>query len=317
MLSLEDGGAVYQAYLVRMPGDMTAALRPQDRPRWRGGARLLSSVLSLLVIGAVIYEIRGVDLHSIIALIPSSPLFWAVFAVSYLIQPISEWIIFRRLWGVGPSAFGALVRKLIYNELLLGYLGEVFFYAWARRRLKLEAAPFGAVKDVTILSAVAGNLVTLLMLSVAWPLTSATQLGLQTRAVVLSLAVVLVTSMAALVWRRQIFSLPRTDLRFIFAVHVARVLAVTALSALLWHLVLPAIPLLWWLLLATIRQLISRLPFVPNKDVVFAGLAVFMLGHDVQIASLLTLMAGLILLTHLLVGTTFAVSDLLRRESTE
>lgn len=315
MLSLEDGGGVYQAYLVRMPTDVTAALRPQDRPRWPGSARLLSSILSLLVIAAVIYEIRGVHLHSIFSLIPTSPAFWIVFGISYLIQPISEWLIFKRLWNVGPAAFGALVRKLIYNELLLGYLGEVFFYAWARRRLTLDAAPFGAVKDVTILSAVAGNIVTLLMLAVAWPLASATELGLQTRPIVLSLTVVLITSMALLLWRRQIFSLPRADLRFIFAMHIARLVVATGLSALLWHLALPQIPLVWWLLLATIRLLISRLPFVPNKDVVFAGLAVFMLGHDVEIASLLTLMAGLILLTHLLVGTTFAVSDLLRREA--
>jgi hypothetical protein len=315
LLSIEDGGAVYQAYLVRMPTDVTAALRPQDRPRWPGGAHLLSSILSLLVIAAVIYEIRGVHLHSIFSLIPTLPEFWAVFAISYLIQPISEWLIFKRLWNVGPAAFGALVRKLIYNELLLGYLGEVFFYAWARRRLTLEAAPFGAVKDVTILSAVAGNIITLLMLAFAWPMTSATELGLQTRPVVLSLTVVLITSLALLLWRRQIFSLPRTDLRFIFVMHIARIVVATALSALLWHHVLPQIPLVWWLLLATIRLLISRLPFVPNKDVVFAGLAVFMLGHDVEIASLLTLMAGLILLTHLMVGTTFAVSDLVRREA--
>jgi hypothetical protein len=315
LLSIEDGGTVYQAYLVRMPTDVTAALRPQDRPRWPGSAHLLSSILSLLVSAAVIYEIRGVHLHSIFSLIPTLPEFWAVFAISYLIQPISEWLIFKRLWNVGPTAFGALVRKLIYNELLLGYLGEVFFYAWARRRLTLEAAPFGAVKDVTILSAVAGNIITLLMLAIAWPLTSATELGLQTRPVVLSLTVVLITSLALLLWRRQIFSLPRTDLRFIFVMHIARIVVATALSALLWHLVLPQIPLVWWLLLATIRLLISRLPFVPNKDVVFAGLAVFMLGHDVEIASLLTLMAGLILLTHLMVGTTFAVSDLVRREA--
>ncbi|HEY7808346.1 MAG TPA: hypothetical protein VIC34_14205 [Croceibacterium sp.] len=317
MLSAKDGGTVYQAYLVRVPEDMTAALRPQDRPRWPGGTRLLSSILSLLVIAAVIHEIRGVNVRAIISLIPASPIFWAVFALSYFAQPITEWLIFRRLWGVGPPAFAALIRKLIYNELLLGYLGEVYFYAWARRKLNLEAAPFGAVKDVTILSAVAGNIVTLLMLMVAWPLASATQLGLQSRAVVLSLTVVLLTSMAMLLWRRQIFSLPRPDLRFIFAMHIIRLIAVTGLSAFLWHLILPSIPVVWWLLLATIRLLISRLPFVPNKDVVFAGLAVFMLGHDVEIASLLTLMAGLILLSHLMVGSTFALTDLIRKESAE
>ena len=314
MISLQDRGQAYQAYLVRMPGDPTATLCPQDRPRWPGGVQLLSSVLSLLVIGSVIYEVRGVNLHAILGLTPTSPLFWLVFAASYLTVPVADWLIFRHLWGVGPAAFGALMRKLIYNELLLGYLGEAYFYTWARRHVRLEATPFGAVKDVAILSAVAGNILTMAMLAIAWPLASATQLGLQTRSVVFSLSVVLVTSMAALLWRRQIFTLPRPQLAFIFAMHVARIVLLTGLSALLWHLVLPSVPVVWWLLLATIRLLISRLPFVPNKDVVFAGLAVFMLGHDVEIASLLTLMAGLILLSHLLVGTAFAATDLLQRE---
>jgi len=314
LISLQDRGQAYQAYLVRLPGDPTATLCPQDRPRWPAGVQLLSSVLSLLVIGSVIYEVRGVNLHAILGLTPTSPLFWLVFAASYLTVPVADWLIFRHLWGVGPAAFGALMRKLIYNELLLGYLGEAYFYTWARRHVRLEATPFGAVKDVAILSAVAGNILTMAMLAIAWPLASATQLGLQTRPVVFSLSVVLVTSMAALLWRRQIFTLARPQLAFIFSMHVARIVLLTGLSALLWHLVLPSVPVVWWLLLATIRLLISRLPFVPNKDVVFAGLAVFMLGHDVEIASLLTLMAGLILLSHLLVGTAFAATDLLQRE---
>ena len=304
----------YQAFLVNAPIAAAVTLRPQDRPRWPGGVRLLSSVLSLLVIASVIYAVRGVDLHAILTLIPASPLFWTVFAISYLAIPGADWLIFHRLWGIGPQAFGALLRKLIYNELLLGYLGEAYFYTWARRHVKLEAAPFGAVKDVAILSAMVGNIFTLAMLAIAWPLASATQLGLQTRPVVLSLSVVLITSMAALFWRRQIFTLPRRQLGFVFAIHVGRLVVVTGLSALLWHLVLPVVPLVWWLLLATIRLLVSRLPFVPNKDVVFAGLAVFMLGHEVEVASLLTMMAGLILLTHVLVGAACAVTDLLQRE---
>lgn len=313
MLLQSDHGGSYQAMIIRMPVVARATLRPQDRSALPAGVQLLTSLLSLLVLGSAIYAVRGVDLHALLALLPSSALFWAVFAASYLAAPYADWIIFQRLWSIGPAGFGALLRKLIYNELLLGYLGEAYFYTWARRNAGMEAAPFGAIKDVAILSAVAGNVITMIMLAIAWPLASATELGMQTRPVVLSLTVVLITSMAALLWRRKIFSLPRGNLRFIFAVHVGRILAGTALSALLWHLVLPVVPLVWWLLLATIRLLISRLPFVPNKDVVFAGMAVFMLGHEVQVASLLTLMAGLILMAHLLVGSALAASDLLHR----
>ena len=39
-----------------------------------------------------------------------------------------------------------------------------------------------------------------------------------------------------------------------------------------------------------------------------------MLGHDVEIASLLTLMAGLIVTAHLSIGMAFAATDLLIQE---
>jgi predicted Co/Zn/Cd cation transporter (cation efflux family) len=75
--------------------------------------------------------------------------------------------------------------------------------------------------------------------------------------------------------------------------------------------VLPITSLTWWLVLAALRLIISRLPFLPNKDVVFAGVAVFTLGREGQIAALMTMMAGLILLLHILVATAFAIADLM------
>jgi hypothetical protein len=66
----------------------------------------------------------------------------------------------------------------------------------------------------------------------------------------------------------------------------------------------------WWLLLSALRLLLSRLPLLPNKDIVFAGLAVFLIGHDVQIGALMTMMASLILGTHILVGLGLVASDI-------
>lgn len=100
----------------------------------------------------------------------------------------------------------------------------------------------------------------------------------------------------------------------VFAVHLLRILLTTVTSAALWHLVLPDVAIGWWLVLVTIRLLISRLPFVPNKDVVFAGIAVLALGSEVEIAGLMALMAGLILATHVLVGLSFALADLLAKD---
>lgn len=293
----------------------TLTLEPQDRTKRPSIGNILSTLLSLVVLCAAIYQGRNLDFAKLLAMLPASIGFWALFAFSYLIGPASEWIIFRRLWGVGPGAFGALLRKLIYNELLVGYLGEVYFYTWARRSLKFVATPFGAVKDVAVLSAVVGNVTTLIFLAAAFPLVRLLPLHDHAVAISWSLAFVIGTSLAAMLLRGSIFSLDRRELRMVFTVHLLRVLLTTITSAALWHMVLPDVALGWWLVLVTIRLLISRLPFVPNKDVVFAGIAVLALGTEVEIAGLMALMAGLILATHVLVGLSFALADLIARGS--
>jgi hypothetical protein len=287
-------------------------LRAQDTVSRLRVASMLPIAFATLIAAAVILTLRGVDFGQIVDLIPRSPAFWATFALFYLAGPISEWIIYRRLWDIPAGCFTALLRKLVSNELLLGYLGEAYFYTWARRRTTMTAAPFAAIKDVSILSAMTGNVVTLILLVAVWPAIRSTPLGLENGAVVLSLGVVLLTSIAAMLFRRRLFSLGTPDLRFITGMHLIRIAVTTGLSALLWHMALPQVPLLWWLFLATLRLLISRLPLMPNKDIVFAGLAVLTLGLETDIAALMTMMASAILLVHLLFGAVLVIHDFLR-----
>ena len=63
------------------------------------------------------------------------------------------------------------------------------------------------------------------------------------------------------------------------------------------------------------HSLVSRLAFLPNKDVAFAGIAVFLIGHDVEIGALMTLIAGLIVATHVAVGTLLAATELAERRA--
>jgi hypothetical protein len=273
-------------------------------------AGLASMAISLGLLVMVLFQFRDLHFAQIVALIPRQPLFWVAFAAYYLCVPAFEWVIYRRLWGLPLGGLPALLRKQVSNELLLGYLGEVQFYAWARSRLNMATAPFGAIKDVTILSALTGNIATLVMLVLAWPLVSSGELGMETRTVFLSLGVVLLTSFIILLFRQRLFTLPRRSLAFITAMHFARIFALVGLAALMWHLVLPVVGLALWLVLATLRMLVSRLPLIPNKDVVFAGLAVFLLGHEAEVGDLMTMMAGLLLCAHIGIGAIFATTEL-------
>lgn len=283
----------------------------------RNWTRWAGPLVSVLILVVALHQFHGIDPASLWAMVPGSLFFWMAFALYYLSGPLSEWVIFRRLWSIPAEGFAALLRKLVSNEILLGYLGEVYFYAWARRSAKITTAPFGAIKDVTILSALAGNGVTLVMVAFAAPLLGAVDARLNTWEVGGSILFVLATSLVAMLLRRRLFTLPRTELWVVAGIHLLRIIATTVLAAMMWHMLLPDIPLSWWILLGTLRQLVSRLPFLPNKDVVFAGMAAFLIGRDSEIVAAMALMATLILAAHLLVGITLGVTGLLRESRTQ
>ncbi len=298
-------------------------MTPAEPAGTRGWLRWVGPLVSLAIVVAALNHFRGSDFHRIAALVPRSPLFWLVFTAAYFAQPVMDFVIFRRLWGIPASGFPALVRKYISNEVLLGYSGELYFYTWARRRATQEGgpagaistgAPFGAIKDVTILSALVGNAVTLVMFLIAWPTLAKLNVGLSGKTLFTSIAVLLGSSLVVMLLRGRVFSLPRPQLAFVGLMQLIRVLATTALAALMWSLVLPSVPFIDWLMLATLRLLISRLPLIPNKDVVFAGVAVLIVGAGSGIAPLMAMMAGLLIIVHVAVGGLLVASDLLGLE---
>jgi hypothetical protein len=275
----------------------------------RGLSWWIGTGISVAILVAVLLQLRTVDFGQVRALVPTSPLFWLVFFLSYFASPAADWIIYRRLWNIPLAGFAALVRKLVGNELLFGYVGELYLYTWARRRTEMTSTPFGAIKDVSILSAMTANAVTLALMALAYPLLGTLHLDIDSRALLISVAVVAVSSAAILLFRKTLFSLPRRELRFVTGVHLVRIMLTTGLAALCWHLALPGVDLQWWLFLATLRMLLSRLPLLPNKDIVFAALAVFIIGRDAEIGALMTMMATLTLATHVIVGTAMVTTE--------
>lgn len=283
----------------------TAVLR-RDPPALpapsRSWLQWLGIVISAATFVAMLYQLRTVDPAAVLALVPRAPAFWLVFALYYLAPVLADWVIFHRLWRIPASGLFALTRKYVGNEILLGYIGEAYFYVWARDRVRMKGSPFGAIKDSAILSATVGNAVSLVLLALAFPILSRIDIGANGHALYLSLAFLVASSGVVLFFRRRLFSLAAPELRFVAGVHLARSLTVIVLAGLMWHLALPGIWLGWWVLLAALRQLLSRLPFLPNKDIAFAALASLIVGGRTEIAALLTMIAGLLLLTHVTAG---------------
>ena len=168
---------------------------------------------------------------------------------------------------------------------------------------------------MAILSAIAGNAITLLMIVRAAPYGAHLLSGEQMRKLLLSTAFIFATSLPFLLFSKRVFTLSRPRLWWVFGVHCGRLVAGSVLIALAWHWALPGVPVAMWLLLAAARLLVSRLPLLPNKDLIFANVAILLIGRGDALASLIALTAALILLVHVVLIVGFSLHGVLTRTS--
>jgi hypothetical protein len=277
------------------------------KSRW---PMVIAGVLTAAMIVGLAHQLLKSGLGGLSHATPDSWLYYVAFVLLYLSPPIGDFIIFRKLWRIPLDGLGALMKKRIANEVVLGYSGEAYFYAWARQRAQMVAAPFGAVKDVMILSAMAGNLMTLAMTALALPWLP----PLYVRPMLIGMGVVVVMSLPFLIFSRRVFSLDRKTLLWIFSVHMVRLAAGSLLIAFAWHFALPGIAIGAWLLLSATRMMVSRLPFIPNKDLVFSTVTIALLGENSDLSSLMAFTAAAILLTHVVLAAGFAVQSVIKRQ---
>lgn len=288
------------------------ALQPIRRhaPRW---PRVLATVMTGAMLAGIARELFDHGLTGLTRTLPRGPGFYLLFLLSYFTLPAVDFLIFRRLWQVPAAAFGALNRKRVANDLLIGVTGDLYFYAWARARLNMVASPFGAVKDVTLMSGMAGNTAALLLAAVALPL------GYQLidpdvlRAMLWSVALTGTVVGLVLFLSPIVFSLPGRDLWWIYRWSLARIAVGSLLLALAWHFALPDVSVLMWVFLMAGRLLVSRLPFLPNKEALFANFAILAIGHDRALSELMAFTAASTLLAHIVVTTVFGAGPVWRR----
>ncbi len=284
---------------------------PPTPRRW---SMIVGAVLTTAMASSLSHSLAGSGLAGLGRAVPANGFYYVAFAFLYLSPAIADFIIFRRLWNIPAEGFAALLRKRIANEVVLGYSGDAYFYNWARQRTRMVTAPFGAVKDSMILSAVAGNTITLAMIAVALPsaldLLDPSQLGY----VALAAGFVVAISLPFLFFSKRVFSLSPPTLRWIFEVHLVRQAASALLIALAWHFALPSVGVGTWLVLAAARSLASRLP-LPNKELLFAGFATALIGHGTELSGVIAFTAALTLAVHVLLMLGFALAALLRRAS--
>lgn len=279
--------------------------RSPRRWAWLGG------VLGAGMVAAIVLQLGGAAGEVLTALGKLPPLVWPALLLLYLVQPLFDFLIFRRLWNLPLAGLAALLRKNVINEVVLGYSGEAYLYVWARRAADAAPAPFAAIKDAGIVSALLGNVLTLALAAVSAARLHELDFVRQVGPALWSGLVPLAISVIVLLFGRRVFSLSLKQLVYIGAVCGLRLAAWSALTILIWRMALPEAPPGVWIVLLAIRCLVSRLPLISNKDLVFGNLVLLLLGAHAPIAVLLAALALVTLLLHLVVIVGLAAMDLI------
>ncbi|NJR78711.1 hypothetical protein [Sphingomonas corticis] len=246
----------------------------------------------------LVLKVRAIGWREVASSLPVEPLFYILFFVNFLVLPASETIVFR--WILRrplPGAFPVLIQKRVYNSALVGYSGELVFLLWLKNRLKLATKPvLLALKDNAILSAVASGLVTAGLLVAFAAGGHARQIAhwLHPGPALLIAGGLGAAFVLPLLFRlrKRLITLPAGTAWGVLGIHVARIALVVLLQATQWAVVLPAERWSTWLVFLTAQMVISRLPIVPNRDLLFLSAGLEMSN---TIAGPRAAMAGLLL----------------------
>ncbi|MEM1193601.1 MAG: hypothetical protein AAGH42_09450 [Pseudomonadota bacterium] len=299
------GNAARRGPLSLIPPIMSLIRQLMNLAQSSSGQKCVRLFQSLLLAGIVVFlfvQVRAVGWSTLVQNLPTQPVFFVFFAIRFLALPITEFVIYRSLWA-GPLValqkrglrhlLPVFLRKRAYNFSVFSYSGEAFLTLYARRALGLSLGTAAStVKDVNILSSFTANVMAVVMIGAAWVLVPVSVFGpahgLETVSIPIGVVMAGGFAMALI----AVFVVGIVGHRLIAVGHAAirRVLAWHSLRQIVQLLSLfgmygavmagPSDLLVPWgqllslvILLAGIQLAVSRIPFLPNQDLAFVGVA--------------------------------------------
>jgi hypothetical protein len=213
---------------------------------------------------------------------PTAIAFYLVVLLPFFVQPVADFFIYRNLLsdgGVMPLSI--FLRKRYMNNIMLDYSGEFYFFLWARKNLKIkDSTLLHAVKDSSVLSASAGLIVLWVMLLtlIVAGIVKIPVVSRGTWWLVAAGSLPLVFAAALFLGHKKLTQTSRKNMVITFVIHFLRALTVMGLEYLIW-LFSAALPSSGdCLKFVALRLLVTRLPLVPNKELVFVGVGVAAAG---------------------------------------
>ncbi len=279
--------------------------------RWRKGLALL---FACAVAAFLVWRLGQIGWGDIWRARPASPGFYLLLVLSYFALPVADALIYRQLWGIRFwQDLPVFLRKRIYNAALVGYSGELYLLAWARKRVAQDdLAIIHMIKDTNILSAAVSTYVSAGV--IAWVLTRIDLSRIAAGPFLYWAAATFVIAALipfSLLFQRRFMLIGGMTAAAVFAIHLARFLLNQLLQLGQWHLEMPGVTGTVLASLLAVQLIVGRIPFLPSRDLLFVtigiGLSSSLSLPQATIASLLVTTSALQQFLHLVV---FAATSL-------
>ncbi len=261
---------------------------------------LIQAVIVLILIGQIIQ----IGWRNILSELPVQPFYYILFLLLYFTLPVTEYFTYSIRWPIRFwQSQAVFLKKRIYNKVVLGYSGEVQLYFWLSSRMGIDRTEaYEVVRDNNILSTLASTSVAFLLL-VAFTVTGRLRLdewvSLDQLFFMVPVGLALLAAALLLLrkYRAYLFSMSTRPALLIFSLHCGRMLLLTVVQVAQWYVVMPWVAFDIWFTMIVLQLILSRIPFLPSKDLVFIGTSLEFVRHaGVSAAGI----AGLLLVNQVL-----------------
>jgi hypothetical protein len=247
-------------------------------PKWVAPA--IRRTLTLVVTALILWQTWNIGWDEVLQNLPSTPWFYLIMAILYVMLPITELLIYTQLWNVKKRMlFPIFLIKRVYNEEVLGYSGELYLFSKMRNVThRSERELMQDVRDTNIISALVSNLVAITLVAIMFfvGFIPVRMLLEQTNLLYVTIGIItfIIIVVLAVQFRRHIFSLPFKTAFRIFWTYLIRFVLQNALLVVQWAIVLPETPIYVWLIFISANIVLNRIPFLPAIDLVFVWIGI-------------------------------------------
>lgn len=241
-------------------------------------AKIIKYAFQFTIVIFLIYQLTDIGWNDFFKSLPTQSLFYLLFLLIFFALPVTEIFTYNLSWDLGfREGILIFLKKRVFNKSVMEYSGELQLFTWARNNFNIsDKEVFRVIRDNNIMSSVASTFVAfglLLAFLLGDQITLMKYLknhgNLITITGVAFISVILLA--VAYRFRKYFFSMSKKVALSVCGLHILRLIILNIAQVLQWHIVMPNIPLRIWFTFLSLQIILNRIPFLPNKDLIFIG----------------------------------------------